>query len=155
MKKIAIKIMLVCLSAVVFTTGMGTTVANFCCDDCLENFFSGQTCKIHDTFVVAERSCCAKKTAKQDKNHEKCKNEATGNTDKDCCDAQRLSVDIDSFHFKPQIVNSYVWISNVIGEAAQSVVLDTYAFDFYPQIKAPPKILSPRDYLSFIRILVI
>ena len=145
--------MIICLSAVIFTTGVGATVFNFCCDNCAEQFFSGQTCKENISIVKKEHSCCTKE--KEAGHHEFSICGESTHSNENCCKAQRVSIDLDSFHFKPVVFTPFVWITNTYGDLTQVSAPEMFLTDFYPQIKAPPEIYTPRSYLAFIRILII
>jgi len=150
MKILITKITIVCLSAVIFMTGIGVTIVNFCCDDCFEQFMSGNSCQKHNKTLVEEHSCCNSKSechkTKPDCGHE-------GQAEDDCCKARRISIDLDSFQSRRHIGYTFVWVAPILDRITGHSSLELPETESEPQIKAPPEALSPRDYLSLIKIL--
>lgn len=149
MRKFITKITLLLLSVVIFTTGMGATIANFCCDNCLNEFFALQTIDCGKQ-EVKEHSCCSSESqpvANVCRNH-------TGEDDT-CCKIERHSIDLDSFHSKPVVFLPYTWIATIIPQIANFSFTDEYHDIIVDNNNDPPPITEPRTYLSIIRILII
>ncbi|NDV94733.1 hypothetical protein D0T84_07345 [Dysgonomonas sp. 521] len=153
MKKFAQRFILLIAAATVFFTGAGVTIINYCCTSC-----SGQTlfmteqhiCCVQENDDIKAGSCCSEK----EMSHDAC--ESDSNFTKDThCTASRLSIDIDASSFRPHVAIPFVWISDAFPVLSASIipVKTEYAGD-YTSFRSPPGI-PPREYLSFIRILII
>jgi len=151
MKQAATKISLVILALIISLTGMGTTIANFCCDDCSSEFWV----KLHLTpSLKAEKeethSCCSHKEKKQSQGCPK-----QHNDNKECCSLERQSTTLDSYHTKPAVIIPFTWVENIPFILTVDLT-NRYELDsVFNNIDEPPKIKSPREYLSLIRIVVI
>lgn len=148
MKKFALRTVLLVTSVIVFLTGTGVTIVNYCCSGCT----------VEQTLVITKaHSCCSKvEETKQysccdlSRNHNegKCSIESGSH-----CKASRLSTDLDASAYRPHITSPFVWISDT--PVTHLIALDQFEnTDIYIQFESPPKI-PPRDYLSLIRVLII
>lgn len=149
MKQVVTKISLVFLSLIISMTGMGTTIANFCCDDCSSHFWS----KIHtETPAGSEKeqkySCCSEKN---DEHADNC----THQEEKECCSLERQSTTLDSYHTKPAVTIPFTWVENIPFILTVDLTNRYELESVFGDIDEPPKITSPREYLSLIRILII
>lgn len=138
------------MSVVVFTTGMGTTIAHFCCDSCLDDFFISQTISCKKENTVGHSSCCTQ-------THQPVTDLCNfhGNTDNSCCKIERHSIDLDSFHFKPIVLVPYTWIADALPQIANPSLSDDFNDIVVDHNNDPPPITKPRNYLSIIQILII
>lgn len=136
---------------VIFLTGTGATIASFCCDNCADKFFS-QLYEPSPKAVEEEHSCCSK-SAHQTQEHE-CK-DLQHQDKKDCCSVQRENTTLDSFHFKPTLLVPFTWIANVYAFNAINPVQSDESDILLSRANDPPQPEAPREYLAFIRILII
>lgn len=147
MKKFALRTVLLITSVIVFLTGTGVTIVNYCCSGCT----------VEQTLVVTKAHSCCSST--DDKQYSCCNHSETQERD-GCsvengnhCKASRISTDIDASAYRPHIASPFVWISDT--PITHLVALDQFEnSDIYIKFESPPKI-PPRDYLSLIRVLVI
>lgn len=155
MKAIATKIILVLLSITVFTTGMGATIVNFCCDNCVSSFFE----EINITKQQSNKelhSCC---THQSDNNtqkptcHHSQKNHQSEKTD--CCKIERHSLILDSYHFKPALILPFTWISQQPIMLIERISIKENSSSSLSYLKIPPNIIDTKTYLAIIRILII
>jgi len=155
MKQLAINISLVCLSLIVFTTGMGTTTFNFCCDNCVKELFSSGNRHNCETLPEEpESSCCHKKEIKTtccDSHSQEKKNKA-GN---DCCKFERHSVDIDFVNPALSINTPFVWIADNIYGYVDSILSPVIGDMPFNAIDDPPDTAYSRNYLAFIQTFII
>lgn len=151
MKKIASHILILIAAIAVFFTGNGVTIVKYCCTGCAEqtSFFTQTSAcctEGHDSDQQGDPYCSTHDTV--------CDGLANNVSDNgDHCGASRVSVDIDATSFKPQLVLPFAWLSDspVFTFQASPGIPTLLAHHFN---NAPP-IVHPRDYLSFIRILII
>lgn len=156
MKQQLRRIMLFIAAISVFSTGMGVNLVQYCCSNCqLEaDIFQQHSCvdvTDVDLTLEEETSCCGKHhveqlalDCKQDEIAEKCSK----------CSVTRLSIDLDSSISKPNVSVQTVLLTD-LPILTTSLLLDKkeYLLQFLTN-PDPPKI-SPREYLSLIRILII
>lgn len=151
MKLLAKKIIILCIAAVVFLTGVGVTVFNFCCNNCIEHIFVAEKCDVNTTGDIADSHC-----ETVDSHHTGCHDseriEITNSPD--CCTALRYSIDLDSSHFKPVILSPITWLVSFQLDLPSVEDVQAGISNLYRQLKIP-LIVSPRDYLSFIQVLII
>jgi len=155
MKQIARKIVLACMAAVISLTGMGTTIANFCCDNCSSNFWTKIDISSSDNQhkeTDHHHGCCC--PVKEKKDIATCQNHDNDN-DKECCGLERHSTILDSFHSKPVVFVPYSWVTDIFLTLQADLSGQTYNDFVFNNSEDPPKIESPRKYLSLIRILII
>lgn len=146
MKKIGQSIFILFVSLIVFLTGAGVTVVNLCCMSC-----GGQT-----LFVVEQLGCCATQMENANTGDNKCCLPEAHQDELDKhCSTTRLSIDTDSFSFRPQLSSPYIWISEMPD------IMFSFLFphnkenarDRYASFSPPTD--SPRRYLSMISVLII
>lgn len=156
MKQQLRRIILFIAAISVFTTGMGVNLVQYCCSNCKSeaNIFQQHFCAdVADVELALEEetSCCGKGHVGQeasdcdlDKIAEKCSK----------CSVTRLSIDLDSSISKPNVFVQTVLLTD-LPILTTSLLLDKkeYLLQFLTN-PDPPKI-SPREYLSLIRILII
>lgn len=147
------RIIIVIIAATVFLTGAGVTIINYCCTSC-----SGQTLFITTNHVCCNESqhssegesCCS---SEKKINNKICEGLQIG--DLSHCTASRLSIDIDASSYRPQILVPFVWLSDTTIYLLDNFTINNEpAINIFAQSKAPPEIL-PREYLSFIQVLII
>jgi len=153
MKKFAQISLLLIVAVTVFLTGAGVTIVNYCCTSCSGQtlFMTGiHTCCDKINYAEENQSCCS--------HHETICDDTNNGFEygKDThCTASRLSIDIDASSFRPQVSIPFVWISDA-SFTLPAILLpdDAECTNDYIHFKTPPDI-SPREYLSFIRVLII
>ncbi len=145
MNSFGIKIALILLSVVIFTTGMGTTIANFCCETCITNFFSELNNSNSDG---SGNSCCSSKHIDE----KACKHQ----NKKDCCKVERHNQILDSYHSKPVIFIPFIWLDSSFTKVTvyNNTDIDNSLFHSHPEYP-PDIIISPKSYLYSIRVLLI
>lgn len=154
MKTIATKIALICLAAVIFLTGMGATIANFCCDNCSDQFFSqiyAPAAQVANE-THEQHSCCSHKQLAQ--KHE-CDNKAQHSDKSSCCKIERKNTTLDSFQFKPTLIVPFTWVANAYAMNTANLIPENSDEILLSKANDPPQSETPREYLAFIRILII
>ncbi|WP_081852516.1 hypothetical protein [Prevotella sp. 10(H)] len=153
MKKFGQTLILLVAAVTVFLTGAGVTIVNYCCTSC-----SGQT-----LFMTGQHVCCAESFENEEvmsccSSHEAVVNETSETVcyDQDShCTASRLSIDIDASSFRPHVSVPFMWISDASFTPTSYILPEKIEYsDEYIRFESPPDIL-PREYLSFIRVLII
>lgn len=157
MKQKIRNILILTMAVTVFFVGAGVTVVDLCCSNCVENLIALEKKSNCHELPPADagfglHSCCNDDASSQNDGMLPCTNQHEGN----CCDAERISIDIDSRTFKPDLAkSSLVWsvlhcqcccfchTTNI----AQTAVSAIYADGDIP--------IPPREYLSLLRILII
>lgn len=149
------KILVLFLAAIVFFVGAGVTVVDLCCSGCIDKVISMQ---LHATdcsmteMKVESPSCCSEEAHIMDHSEDNslCISEHTGK----CCEAKRVSIDLDRSVYQPNLLHSMVWtvipafISNVFFISDNDEpLLAGEARDPIP--------IPPRNYLTLIRVLII
>ena len=177
MKQLLQRIVLLFVTIAVFTTGMGANIVNICCDSCGENhtLFSIQKCCLSAgkaTAFAAEHQS-AQQGCKDDDRHQPvhdqgCCDDADAHNEaaagKSACDIhdaghkhcsiERVSIDLNSQSYRPQIFAPIVWLSDAslfaqltLARADERIAPTEGVVD--------PVSLPPRVYLSLIRVLII
>ena len=146
MKKLAFKIILLFLTLVVFTTGMGASVFNFCCGG-----YPIQIVKLQQ-ITKGNYSCC--KQFQEVAEPMDCRHPET-NEESKCCKIKRHTVVLDLFYFRTEVSVPLVWVASVFGTVANNLSLGICKSKFKAQVKYFPEIPPPRDYLTLICILII
>jgi hypothetical protein len=153
MKKFAQRFILLIAAVTVFLTGAGVTIVNYCCTSC-----SGQTLFMTEQHICCAQghneakagSCCSAKET----SHDTCENDSNFTQDTHCT-ASRLSIDIDASSFRPHVATPFVWISDALPVLCASIIPVKVEYaDDYTSFRSPPD-SPPREYLSFISILII
>lgn len=148
------RIILLIVAVTVFFTGAGVTIINYCCTSC-----SGQTLFMtekHQCCSASEHShnggsCCA--LPSEEINANACEGMAYANDTH--CTTSRLSIDIDASSFRPQISIPFVWVSDAIVPVLDVFVVDSGRAGDLLACFSPPPDITPREYLSFIQVLII
>ena len=149
------RIILLIVAVTVFFTGAGVTIINYCCTSC-----SGQT-----LFMAEKHQCCSA----SDHSHQdgSCRTlPSAAKTEANACEsstyandthctASRLSIDIDASSFRPQISIPFVWVSDAIVPILDVFVADSRHAGELLACFSPPPDITPREYLSFIQVLII
>lgn len=144
-------ILVLFLAAIVFFVGAGVTVVDLCCSRCIEQVMSLSVHKgdCMKTEMKAEvPSCCSQNSHSEDGSL--CVSE---HTDK-CCEAKRVSIDINYTVKQANLLHSMVWtlvpsfISNFL------LIADNNEPLLIAEARDPIPI-PPRNYLSLIRVLII
>lgn len=146
MKQLALKITTFFIASVFLWTGLGTAVADFCCDGCLNQYVA------ESTPCPAENSCCGKDIV----GHADEENGVAHPSDCDCKVEWRASL-LDSFHHTPTVNKPYEW-TTILYSGIQALTLKTETVGTVSRrlIKAPPEnAYKSRDYLSFIQTFII
>ena len=151
MKKFAQTLILLIAAATIFLTGAGVTIVNYCCTSC-----SGQTLFMTEQHICCvqehdaeSNSCCSSK----EMSHDTCEGDIY--TKDTHCTASRLSIDIDAASFRPHVATPFVWISDASLTITTTILPKIVEYDdSYTLFKSPPD-THPREYLSFIRVLII
>ncbi|MFR9166039.1 MAG: hypothetical protein ACLVKO_07425 [Dysgonomonas sp.] len=156
MKQLTAKIAIITLSFVICLTGMGATVANFCCDNCVNQFiygehFSGDSADTHD----ANTDCCGK-SRHSDAKKGMCGHLGDHKQERkpDCCKIERHSVDLDFFYHKVSFP-AQTWVAAPLSAGYDWFANETKPVDFTVSTKDPPKIRQPKDYRAIIQIFII
>ena len=143
------------MAVTVFFVGAGVTIVDLCCSNCIENLILMNKAdgNCHDLVAVADmksHSCC-QDDAGQDSNMLPCTNKHEGK----CCDAERISVDLDNRTFKPGIINTALAWAVVHCQCCcychTSDIEQTAGYAEYSDNVPIP----PREYLSMLRVLII
>jgi len=154
MKQKGRNIIILFLASIIFYVGAGVTVVDLCCSNCVENLLVIQKEKADcpmEQINTGEHSCCQEVDGTED-GILPCTNPHEGK----CCEAERISIDIDNRTYKPDVAGM-----NMNGmflhcfcccfchtDNLQEIIADAeYIQDVSP--------LPPRDYLSLIRVLII
>lgn len=162
MKHLSRNIIIATMSLVMFLTGMGANIANFCCESCINDFFAEQKIgfemKHADMNHDMQHDCCANKHDSQMQNHSdemsSCDQISTS-IDK-CCKIERHSILLDSFQSRLDVSIPFVWVADNLPSVFSILESQNIALHSIEKtIEDPPKILSGRSYLSIIRILII
>lgn len=148
-------ILVLFLAAIVFFVGAGVTVVDLCCSKCVDEVMS---MNMHmDDCMKAEMktespACCSQEDHSMDhsENTSLC---VSGHTDK-CCDAKRVSMDLDRLVHQPNLLHSMVWTSVPAFISNFLLVSDNNDFFVVGEARDPIPI-PPRNYLSLIRVLII
>ncbi|NDW18191.1 hypothetical protein D0T53_04565 [Dysgonomonas sp. 216] len=150
MKNYVTKIIAIFLASVISITGVEAVVANFCCDNCITLYHLGETCPKHNTEIKKQHSCCS--SHNEDIETTEC---IDNHADDNCCSIERISIDLDSVHFKHQLNSPFTSIisSWIITDIQVFDRLYTTKVHSYPE--DPPELFTPRTYLAFIRTLII
>lgn len=153
MKQKIYNILLLFVATTIFFVGAGVTIVNFCCSDCVANIFShggsDNLCKM-EKMEVEDHSCCSDE--QQTDNHFV----FSDKSHTECCDAERISYDIDHRFYKPDISNHLLSAFSIISTYCFIANTDHYlsSYDSFFEISNTIPI-SPREYLSRIRVLII
>lgn len=162
MKHLSRNIIIVTMSLVMFLTGMGANIANFCCEGCINEFFADKKIDFemnhpnmsHDV----EHDCCPEKHNSQVHNHSEAMSSCALISlaiDK-CCKIERHSILLDSVQSRLDVSIPFVWIADNLPSVFSILESQNIALHSIEKtIEDPPKILSGRSYLSIIRILII
>jgi len=147
-------LLIIVLSAVIFITGAGVTITDYCCSDCrMELFFmSGKDCcSIHNHSTQEYKSICC--DLHKDLEDTSC-NEMVKGLSTHHCSTSRISVDIDSSVSRPLLTTPFFWISDnpLIHRCTIACVEACPSICEHMEI---PITATPRTYLSFIRVLII
>ena len=154
MKKSGHIIILLILAAVVFYTGTGVTIMKYCCPDCEPSYaIVGQKHTCHNQDESSDTcampvSCPNCGDAEPDRNMSSYKVKGGG------CASTRVSVDLDSQHYRPQMQIPVVWLSIMNSSSLWGKEEPAKAAEFVSYPESPPTIV-PRSYLSLIRVLII
>jgi len=153
MKRKISNILVLMMAVTVFFVGAGVTIVDLCCTNCVENLVmmkkANSNCHDENAAAAQNHSCC------QDEGEDNGMLPCTNKHEGKCCDAERISVDIDHRTFKPDLAGSdLVW--SVLHcqcccfchttDIGQKTAYAGYA-DAVP--------IPPREYLSLLRILII
>lgn len=150
MKRFAQRITLLIAACTIFLTGMGVTVINCQCISCDKQTF----------FMSAQQTCCSPNKTETDETKSCCSSHKTcHSTEKYLndahCSISRLSIDIDPSSFRPHLSIPYMWVSDALFLPVLNILPDEIeSSNDYIHLKTPPDI-SPREYLSIIRVLII
>lgn len=151
MKSVLHTILLVFLSIVVFYTGIGATVTNYCCPNCKISYsILGER---HQCYKLYQKepalSCCHQFMP------DECCADSHITPDTTCCTTSRISVDLDSHLQKPQIKVPFIWILSAakVIDMCRLLCSQNSAYTHLSE-KGPPLILNS-DYLSVIQVFII
>lgn len=143
------------MAVTIFFVGAGVTIVDLCCSNCVENLISIEKKKgCHESAAemiidAGSHSCCKDDTA-QEQGLLPCTNEHDGK----CCDAERISVDLDNRVFKPDVTNHALALLVVHCQCCcfchTTEIEQTSVYTPYADIPIPP-----REYLSLLRVLII
>lgn len=140
------------LALTVFFVGAGVTIVDLCCMNCVENILALNTynsaCDVTEV-EIAEHSCCSNEDDSNDVSP--CTKKHEGK----CCGAERIDVDIDNRVFKPDLsdtlMSDFVHCYCCCFCHTHDIVENITSTSWYTQTVPIP----PREYLSFLRILII
>lgn len=154
MKKSGHIILLMILAVAVFYTGTGVTIMKYCCPDCKPSYA-----------IVGQKHICHNPEESPDtcSTQVSCPNCGAVDTDEGTisynakgsgCASSRVSIDLDSQHFRPQVQTPFVWLSAVDNLFLTGNEETAKSTDFVSYTESPPSVV-PRSYLSLIRVLII
>lgn len=148
-------ILVLFLATIVFFVGAGVTVVDLCCSGCIDKVMSMQLhasdCSMAE-MKTESPSCCSEENHSID-HSEAISPQTSSHADK-CCEAKRISMDLDRSVYQPKLLHLMVWtmvphfISNVL------LVSDNNEPLIVGEARDPIPI-PPRNYLSLIRVLII
>lgn len=141
------------LAVTVFFVGAGVTIVDLCCTNCVKNVLALNThnsgCAVTDIDVVNEHFCCSNVDPSNDVLP------CTSQHEGQCCSVERIDVDIDNRVFKPNLgdtmaaafVHCYCCCFCHTHDIGESITASGY--------EAGTIHIPPREYLSFLRVLII
>lgn len=147
-------ILVTVLAAIVFFVGMGVNVFDLCCSNCAENLLSADS-HINNLCVASPPTkqiddCCSH----QEEALPQTDDCSTHHQDKDKhCSIERVSADIQYSQIKTSVITPFIWTlvsNNTTLFDSENILLNKFEQSYKTPIPIPP-----RDYLSFIRILII
>jgi hypothetical protein len=154
MRKIFTYPLVIVTAALVFYIGAGVNVVSCCCDACksigIEAVMAGDCCSREETETDA---CCSHEAESPESG---C-SDIPGHSDKSCCGLERVSFDWNSQNdAKPVVSLAPVAIDLVSGCPDDFLFLHFSLTGNIEGVRpnAPPP-FSPRDYLSFLAVLLI
>lgn len=147
------KLIVLTLAVVIFVTGAGVTIIDYCCSDCrVEAFFidGKNCCSIHQHTAKDHFADCCDIHKDLEKSSSLGFSEAASHH----CSTSRISVDIDSSVSRPFITSPVIWISDnpFIHKCTLACVEACPCVCEHMDISITP---TPRTYLSFIQVLII
>lgn len=150
-------ILVLFLATIVFFVGAGVTVIDLCCSRCVDSVMSmtlhSSDCSMAEKMAKSP-SCCRSGDHAMDYSEKtvSCEGEHT-HTGK-CCEARRVSIDLDHSVYQPNLLHTMVW--TVIPSFISNALLasDTSTPLIIDEAQEPIPIL-PRNYLTLIRVLII
>lgn len=151
MKRKYRNILVLFLAAIVFFVGAGVTVVDLCCSKCVGQVMS---MNIHmDDCMKAEMktespSCCSQENHSEDASL--C---VSGHTNK-CCEAKRVSIDINHTVSQTSLLHLMVW-TLVRSFICNSLLVSDNNESLLVAESRDPIPIPPRNYLSLIRVLII
>ena len=155
MKKFGHMIIVMILASVVFYTGTGVTIMNYCCSNCEDShdIFAGHDHKHHQMPVENEQntnsSSCPHCLKIESDFCDLSYNESDMN-----CTASRISLDIDSYQYRAQLSVPFVWLQDISEISLQLTQDMSKSVNLFSDKESPPGII-PRTYLSRISVLII
>lgn len=162
MKQFVYKILLLLLAISVFTTGMGANIVKYCCTDCQSNtiLFSKHDCEAvhHQQSTPGKKhdTCCVSMDngVHQDNDVAKTCSHEVHSGDDAHCSISRVSIDLDSYQFKPQLSSPMVWVSDLAFLLTSVIPFEAECSNHCEHL-LDPLVSPPREYLSLIRVLII
>jgi hypothetical protein len=143
-------ILVLFLAVIVFFVGAGVTIVDLCCANCVKNVLAMNThnsaCDVVD---VDKHSCCS--NASTSNGVSPCTSQHQGK----CCGVERIDVDIDHRVFKPDLGDSMVsdFIHCYCCCFCHTHDITENITSLSPYSETVP--IPPREYLSFLRVLII
>lgn len=149
-------ILVLFLAAIVFFVGAGVTVVDLCCSRCIDQVMSMQLhtedCSMTE-MKTESPSCCSQKDHDMQHSTDAASCVSNGHADK-CCEAKRVSMDLDRSVYQPNLLQSMVWTMVPAFISNYLLVSDNNELLVVGEARDPIPI-PPRNYLSLIRVLII
>jgi len=153
MKKSGHTIIILILASVIFYTGTGVTIMNYCCSNCKNS---------HSIFAGHNQECNqVPETNDENTNVSLCPHckevptySFSYNEDGMACTASRISVDMDSYQHRAQLSIPFVWLEDLSEISLELKREISRSSDSVTNPESPPGII-PRAYLSKISVLII
>ncbi|WP_110309329.1 hypothetical protein [Dysgonomonas alginatilytica] len=144
-------ILVLFLAAIVFFVGAGVTVVDLCCSGCIDKVMSMQlhaeACSM--TEMKSESpSCCSQEDHSEDVSL------CVSSHAEKCCEAKRVSMDLDRSVYQPNLLQSMVWTMVSAFISGYLPASDNNESLVVGEARDPVPI-PPRNYLSMIRVLII
>jgi DNA-directed RNA polymerase subunit RPC12/RpoP len=154
MKKLGNTIILLVMAAVVFYTGTGVTIMQYCCVNCETSYsILGQRHNCHPVSDISENT--PEYTCPNCSSHvEEHVNDFSFDAKKGGCSSLRVSIDLDSHQNRPHISIPFVWLIDFEDIYVPVNKVENDILDLFVESNPPPFAI-PRSYLSMIQVLII
>ncbi len=154
MKKLGNTIILLIMATVVFYTGTGVTIMQYCCVNCESSYgILGQRHNCHTESDVSENTLeytCPNCSSTAEEHI----NDFSFDAKKSGCTSLRVSIDLDSHQNRPHISIPFVWLPDFEDMYVSVNKFEENVLDLFVESNPPPYTI-PRSYLSMLQVLII